>query len=107
MTHCYASNDTRCNASKAVFDASALLALWNQEDGAEGVVPLLADAAISAVNLVEAAARLALAGIPEAAIRETPALLPLEPVPFDDEQAVQVGLLVQATRASGGCHWAR
>lgn len=39
--------------------------------------------------------------MPEAAIRETLALLPLEPVPFDDEQAVQVGLLAPATRASG------
>jgi len=87
--------------SKAVLDASALLALLNQEEGAERVAPLLADAAISTVNLAEVTTRLALAGMPEAAIRETLALLPLESVPFDSEQAVQVGLLAPATRASG------
>lgn len=86
--------------SKAVLDVFAPLTLLNQEDGAEHVVPLLAETAISTVNLAEVTARLALAGMPEAAIRETP-----EPVPFDDEQAVQVGLFAPETKVSG-CHWA-
>ncbi|MBZ0159840.1 MAG: VapC toxin family PIN domain ribonuclease [bacterium] len=82
--------------SKAVLDVFAPLTLLNQEDGAERVVPLLAETAISTVNLAEVTARLALAGMPEAAIRETP-----EPVPFDDEQAVQVGLFAPETKVSG------
>lgn len=87
--------------SRVVLDASALLALLNQEQGAERVAPLLADAVISTVNLAEVVTRLALAGMPEAAIRDTLALLPLESVPFDVEEAVDVGLLAPATRPSG------
>lgn len=87
--------------SRVVLDASALLALLNQEQGAERVAPLLADAAISTVNLAEVTTRLALAGMPEAAIQETLALLPMELISFDSDQAIEVGLLAPATRASG------
>ena len=87
--------------SRAVLDASALLALLNQEEGAEKVAPFLADAVISTVNLAEVVTRLALAGMPESAIRETLDLLPLETVPFDVEQGIEVGLLAPATRPSG------
>lgn len=87
--------------SKAVLDASALLALLNQEEGAERVAPFLADAVISTVNLAEIVTRLALAGMPEIAIRETLAFLPLESVPFDVGQAIEVGLLAPTTRPSG------
>lgn len=87
--------------SRVVLDASALLALLNQEQGAERVAPLMADAAISTVNLAEVTTRLALAGMPEAAIRETLALLPMELISFDSDQAIEVGLLAPATRASG------
>jgi PIN domain nuclease of toxin-antitoxin system len=89
------------NVNKAVLDASALLALLNQEEGADRVSSLLTDAVISTVNLAEVAARLALAGMPEEAIRETLALLPIDLIPFDADQAVQVGLLAPATRSSG------
>ncbi len=87
--------------SKAVLDASALLALLNQEEGAERVAPFLSDAVISTVNLAEVVTRLALAGMPETAIRETLAFLPLESVPFDVGQAVEVGLLAPTTKPSG------
>lgn len=87
--------------SKAVLDASALLALLNQEAGAEKVASFLADAAISTVNLAEVVTRLTLAGMPESAIREVLNVLPLETVPFDVEQSIEVGLLAPATRASG------
>lgn len=87
--------------SRIVLDASALLALLNQEDGAERVAPLLADAVISTVNLAEVVTRLALAGMPEAAIRDTLALLPLESVPLDVEDAIDLGLLAPVTRSSG------
>lgn len=87
--------------SRVVLDASALLALLNQEEGAERVAPFLADAVISTVNLAEVVTRLALAGMPETAIREALALLPLESVPFDVGQAIEVGLLAPTTRPSG------
>lgn len=87
--------------SRAVLDASALLALLNQEAGADQVVPFLADAVISTVNLAEVVTRLALAGMPEAAIRDALALLPLDTVPFDVEHGIEVGLLAPATRPSG------
>lgn len=87
--------------SRVVLDASALLALLNQEDGAERVAPFVADAVISTVNLAEVVTRLALAGMPETAIRETLALLPLESVPFDVGQAIEVGLLAPTTKPSG------
>ena len=87
--------------SRVVLDASAILALLNQEEGAELVAPFLADAVISTVNLAEVVTRLALAGMPETAIREALALLPLESVPFDVGQAIDVGLLAPTTRPSG------
>ncbi len=87
--------------SRVVLDASAILALLNQEEGAERVAPFLADAVISTVNLAEVVTRLALAGMPETAIREALALLPLESVPFDAGQAIDVGLLAPTTRPSG------
>lgn len=49
--------------SEAVLDASALLALLNQEPGHEEVVRPIPDAAISAVNLSEVAAKLARGGV--------------------------------------------
>lgn len=87
--------------SRVVLDASAILALLNQEEGAERVAPFLADAVISTVNLAEVVTRLALAGMPETAIREALALLPLESVPFDVGQAIEVGLLAPTTKPPG------
>ncbi|MBA3425206.1 MAG: PIN domain-containing protein, partial [Rubrobacter sp.] len=45
--------------SEVVLDASALLALLNREPGHEEVARIVPDAAISAVNLSEVAAKLA------------------------------------------------
>ena len=88
--------------SSSVLDASALLALLNQEEGSDLVAELVAaGAAIGAVNLSEVAAKLSLAGMPEAQIRETLDPLGLEVVPFDGEQAYQAALLVGPTRAVG------
>lgn len=56
--------------SEAVLDASSLLALVNQEPGHEEVARTIPDAAISAVNLAEVAAKLAEGGMPEESIRE-------------------------------------
>jgi ribonuclease VapC len=88
--------------SEAVLDASALLALLNQEEGGDEVGELVATgAAISAVNLSEVASRLGLAGMPESLIREALDPLGLDVVPFDQELAYQTAELVTRTRAAG------
>ncbi len=50
---------------KNVLDASAVLAVLNGERGEKKVIPLLAESAISAVNLSEVAAKLLEAGMDE------------------------------------------
>jgi len=87
--------------SRVVLDASALLALLNQEAGAEQVAAVFPAAVISAVNVAEVVTRLAVAGMPKAAICETLDLLALEVIPFDAEQGVEVGLLAPVTRSTG------
>ena len=79
--------------SKVVLDASALLALLNAEKGAEVVQDLLPEAAISTVNLAEVVTRLSAVGMPDHEIRGTLALLGLEIMAFDEEQAFLAGLL--------------
>lgn len=49
--------------NKVVVDASAVLALLNQEDGSEEISQLIGNAVISSVNLSEVVAKLADAGI--------------------------------------------
>lgn len=85
--------------SEWVLDASALLALLNNEPGAEQVMAaLLEGAAISAVNLSEVTAKLSDVGMPEAEIRQVLGPLPIDVVPFDAEAAYQTGLLRVQTR---------
>jgi PIN domain nuclease of toxin-antitoxin system len=85
----------------AVLDASALLALLNAEPGADLVAAALPEAIISAINLSEVVAKLADAGMPEAAIREALQSLRLDVMAFGDEQAYDAGLMRPATRSSG------
>lgn len=84
-----------------VLDASALLALLNGEAGADAVQEMLPHAVLSAVNLAEGSARLAAAGMPEKEIRQVFGLLGLETVPFDEETAIESGLLHRATHSAG------
>jgi len=84
-----------------VLDASALLALLNAEEGAQLVQDLLPAAVISTVNLAEVVTRLCAYGMPEDEIRETLALLGLHPMPFDEEQAFQAGLLYPQVQPFG------
>ncbi len=84
-----------------VLDASALLALLNDESGADLVQARLPNAIISAVNLAEVVSRLSAVGMAEDDIRDTLALLGLAVVPFDEEQAYQTGTLYRAGRTYG------
>jgi ribonuclease VapC len=84
-----------------VLDASALLALLNDEPGAGRVEESLADAAISAVNYAEVGTRLADRGEDAETIQQMLMLLGLEVVPFDVEQADQAIRLRGSTKAAG------
>ena len=85
----------------AVLDASALLALLLGEPGSERVRAVLAESALTAVNLGEVVGHFARNGAEEMAIRAVLDPLPVELVPFDEELAFAAGLLVPATRRAG------
>ena len=87
--------------SNFVLDASAILALLNQEEGAEVVFQHLAGGIISTVNLAEVVTRLSILGMPEGEVREALTMLGLETIPFDEEQAFRAGLLSASTRTLG------
>ena len=86
---------------EAVIDASALLALLNDEPGADVVAEALPEGVISAVNLSEVVAKLCDAGMPEKAIHQALQPFGIEIVPFDEEQAYQAGLLRTSTQDFG------
>lgn len=86
--------------SRVVLDASALLALLQNEPGSDRVMEQLAGALISSVNLSEVVAKLAERGMPEGDINRSLGL-GLEVVPFDEELAWKAGLLRPQTRRSG------
>ena len=86
---------------EAVIDASALLALLNDEPGADVVAEALPQGVISTVNLSEVVAKLCDAGMPEKAIHQALQPLGIEIVPFDEEQAYQTGLLRTSTQDLG------
>ena len=88
--------------NRAVLDASALLALLNQEPGAEKLTPeVLSGAAMSAVNLAEVHGKLVARGLrPGEAWEAT--MTPIgEVVPFNVEHARLAGDLVAKTRMHG------
>jgi PIN domain nuclease of toxin-antitoxin system len=88
--------------NRVVLDASALLAILNQEPGAETLTPeLLSAAAVSTVNLAEVHSKLVSRGLRADDAWEA-ALSPIrEPVSFTAEHARLVGDLVAQTRPLG------
>jgi ribonuclease VapC len=88
--------------NRVVLDASALLAVLNQEPGAEALTPeLLSGASISTVNLAEVHGKLVGRGLSPDDAWEA-ALGPVrEAVPFTVEHARLVGDLVAQTRPLG------
>ncbi|MGA2235716.1 MAG: type II toxin-antitoxin system VapC family toxin [Terriglobales bacterium] len=88
--------------SRVVLDASAVLALLNNEPGSDKLTPeLLSNATCSTVNLAEVQTKLiSEGGTPEEAWVDT--LSPIwEAAPFTAEQARIAGSLVVQTRAFG------
>lgn len=87
--------------SEVVLDASAVLALLNQETGSEEILQLIDNAAISTVNLSEVIAKLAEAGIPEDDIKQILFHLNLEVILFNEEQALKAGMMRPETKSIG------
>ena len=89
-------------ASNCLLDASALLALIQDEPGAEAVLSALSSgAAISAVNLEEVAARLGHGGWSASRVAFALATLPLAVLPFEADTALHSGALRPATASAG------
>lgn len=86
--------------SNSMLDASAILAVLNQEEGAEKVMSL-EGAAVSAVNLAEVATKLSQKGVPEPEMRRVVALLDLEVIAFDERAAYRAGALHRSTSKPG------
>ena len=87
--------------NNCVLDASAILALLNDEAGARMVEEWLPGAIVSAVNYAEVVTRLSLLGMPENEILEALSILGLEIIPFDEEQSFRAGTLAAVTRPYG------
>jgi PIN domain nuclease of toxin-antitoxin system len=84
-----------------VLDATAVLALLNDEPGAGKVASLLPQAVISAGNVAEVVGKLAEAGMPEETIKTVLGELGLTVIPFDEDLAFRTGLLRPATSDYG------
>lgn len=87
--------------SRVVLDASAVLALLNNEPGSDRLGPALCEATCSTVTLAEVQAKLVSeGGDPDEAWED--ALSPIrEATPFTSEQARIAGSLVTQTRSLG------
>jgi len=86
--------------SDVVLDASAVLALLQDEPGGDRVLESLPGALICSVNLPEVVAKLAELGMSEPEIRLALSL-GLEVVTFDEALAFSAGVLRPATRSAG------
>ncbi len=84
-----------------VLHASALLCLLHNEKGANRVAEALPQSVISAVNLSEAIAKLADAGLSGERIAAALEALQLAILSFDKEQARLAGLLRVKTKRAG------
>ena len=82
-------------------DASAILAFLRGEPGADVVSGYRGNAIVSAVKVAEAGARLADFGANAAEVRRSMALVSMEIIPFDAEQAHEAAVIRGATRRQG------
>jgi PIN domain nuclease of toxin-antitoxin system len=73
----------RKNADRAVFDASAVLALMQGEPGADRLKDRQRDAVVNAVNAAEVLAKLVNRGMPAAEAQAAYDALHLETTPFE------------------------
>jgi len=86
---------------KYLLDASALLALLQDEQGSEIVAQYLSFCAISSVNLAEVASVLNKVGMPENEIDELFNEMDLDVLPFNKEVAIATGGIRRLTQNKG------
>lgn len=84
-----------------VLDASAVLAAFFDEPGAEAVADKMGGALLCSVNYSEVISKLVDRGTPAEQIVEIMAQLDVEVVPADRELAMRAGLLRAETRGKG------
>jgi PIN domain nuclease of toxin-antitoxin system len=87
--------------TECVLDTSALLALINDEPGADKVRPLLAEAVMSAVNVCETVYKLRRRGMPVETVRVTLAPLVRQAIDFDEAMAYVAASIHERTRDLG------
>lgn len=87
--------------SKYVLDASAVIALLNQETGHEKVETLLTDSVISTVNFCEVMGKLIDAGLSEEDARDSIDLLHVEVINFDTDLAHLAAAMRPMTKKLG------
>lgn len=84
-----------------VLDASAVLAVLNQEPGEATVLPLMESSVICTVNIAEVATVLIDRGNPPELVVELLSDFPYTAVPFSDELALASAKLRPSTRHKG------
>lgn len=87
--------------TSVVLDSSAMLAVLQDEPGAELVAPLIATAMISAVNFAEIIAKLIAGGGDPATVREDLGSIAINVVDFTRDLAEEAGALITQTKARG------
>jgi len=87
--------------NKCVLDASALLALLQNEPGAQRVKDIARESVISAVSVCETVGKLTSAGMSLDDARTSIELINLVVVPFDTELAYKAGSLIIETKKLG------
>jgi ribonuclease VapC len=84
-----------------VLDASAILALFHREPGAEIVRAALPGAAVSAVNYAEAISKLIEDGLPFSQAEDLVDRMYLQVIDADKHRAILVGAMAATTRRTG------
>jgi PIN domain nuclease of toxin-antitoxin system len=87
--------------NRVVLDASAALAAFAQEPGAEKVAAILEDSIMSSVNLAEICGKLISRGLNRSEAEEAALDAAKYIAPFDVEQALLAGALIRQTRGLG------
>lgn len=87
--------------SEYVLDASAVLAVIQEEPGSNHIEPHIRSACISTVNLAEVVTKLQERGFSDPEIDEALMLLDLDVRPFEAPSAIHAGKLRNATRHAG------
>ena len=88
-------------AAEFVLDSSAILALLNDEAGADVVAEILPSSVVSTVNLAEVIASLVNKGVSAADAEATLLTLDCKSEPFRREEALLAGRLRESTRQAG------